>query len=125
MSLSLEEMIEQIRKNNQEKLMSLSPAEREKYLKEIAELEQGFDDFWSKKYPRYSLSKKKQYWLEGTHRGMRSQGEAFADEYSQFSKKWYDHAKKVEPRFDEIFQYVANNLGFEFDWKEYDKRIKK
>lgn len=25
--------------------------------------------------------------------------------------------------FDEIFDYVTKNLGFEFDWEEYNKRI--
>jgi len=54
---------------------------------------------------------------------MRTQGEAFADEYSAFSKKWHDFAMSNEPRFEEIFKYVTNNLGFKFDWNEYYKRI--
>ena len=50
--------------------------------------------------------------------------EALADEYSEFSKKWLEHAKSVESDFETIFKYVTENLGFEFDWQEYYKRIK-
>lgn len=80
--------------------------------------------FWSEVYPKMSIAEKKEYWLGSTHKGMRTQGESFADPYSEFSKKWYDFAKSHEPKFDEIFSYVAKNLGFEFDWNEYNKRIK-
>jgi len=81
--------------------------------------------FWKDEYPKLSLNEKKKYWLASTHKGMRTQGEALADEYSEFSKKWYDFAKENEPNFDEIFKYVADNLGFTFNWEEYNVRIKK
>jgi len=97
----------------------------DKLNKESDELIQRANSFWNEKYPKMSLEEKKKYWLAGTHKGMRTQGEAFGDEYSEFSKKWYDFAKEHEPDFDEIFDYVTKNLGFEFDWKEYNKRIKK
>lgn len=90
----------------------------------IEEVEASRKNFWEEKYPKMSIEEKKKYWLASTHKGMRTQGEAFADEYSEFSKGWYDFAKEHEPNFDEIFDYVTKNLGFEFDWKEYYKRIK-
>lgn len=91
----------------------------------VEDMENRREKFWSEEYPKLSLEEKKRYWLASTHKGMRTQGEALADEYSEFSKKWLDFAKANEPRFDEIFQYVTQDLGFEFDWKEYNKRIKK
>ncbi|WP_346986178.1 hypothetical protein [Chryseobacterium sp. POE27] len=91
----------------------------------IEEVEASRKNFWEETYPKMSLEEKKKYWLASTHKGMRTQGEAFADEYSEFSKEWYDFAKEHEPQFDEIFDYVTKNLGFEFDWKEFNKRIKK
>jgi hypothetical protein len=39
--------------------------------------------------------------------------------------KGKDFAEKHEPNFDEIFDYVTKNLGFEFDLENYNKRIKK
>jgi DNA-directed RNA polymerase subunit N (RpoN/RPB10) len=54
---------------------------------------------------------------------MRTQGEVIADEYSEFSKKWYEHALSVESDFDNIFKEVVANIGFEFNWEEYHKRI--
>ncbi|MDP9958660.1 hypothetical protein [Chryseobacterium lathyri] len=91
----------------------------------LQQILQAQDNFWSKEYPQMNLEERKKYWLASTHKGMRTQGEALADEYSEFSKKWYDFAIANEPDFDEIFKYVASNLGFEFDWEEYYKRIKK
>lgn len=91
----------------------------------IDENENNFIKFWKDEYPKLSLDEKKKYWLASTHKGMRTQGEALADEYSEFSKKWYDFAKENEPNFDEIFKYVADNLGFKFKWEEYNERIKK
>ncbi|WP_294296551.1 hypothetical protein [uncultured Chryseobacterium sp.] len=90
----------------------------------IEEVEISRKKFWEIEYPRMSREEKKKYWLASTHRGMRSQGEAFADPYSEFSKEWYDFAKQQEPDFDKIFDYVVQNLGFEFDWREYNTRIK-
>lgn len=91
----------------------------------IEDVEDSRQKFWNEKYPKMSLEEKKRYWLASTHQGMRTQGEAFGDEYSEFSKGWYDFAKEHEPDFDEIFDYVTQNLGFKFDWEEYNKRIKK
>ncbi len=79
--------------------------------------------FWLDIYPKMNIQEKKEYWLSSTHKGMRLQAESFADPYSEFSKKWYDFAKVHEPEFDDIFNYVTQNLGFEFDWDEYSKRI--
>jgi hypothetical protein len=91
----------------------------------VEENEKKFNEFWSQEYPKLSLEEKKKYWLASTHRGMRSQGEALGDEYTEFSKKWYDFAKENEPDFDEIFKDVVKNLGFDFDWGKYYERIKK
>lgn len=90
----------------------------------IDEAESSGKIFWEETYPKMSFEEKKRYWLASTHKGMRTQGEAFADPYSEFSKEWYDFAKEHETNFDEIFKYVTENLGFDFDWKEYNKRIK-
>ncbi len=97
---------------------------KSEFEKFVDEIESSRKIFWEEEYPKMSLEEKKRYWLASTHRGMRTQGEALADEYSQFSKKWYDFAKENEPHFDEIFEYVTQNLGFKFDWEEYHKRIK-
>jgi len=106
------------------KFFKKSKDKRSDFEKLVDEIERSRNDFWKKEYPKMSLEEKKKYWLASTHKGMRTQGEALADEYSQFSKRWYDNAKSREPKFDEIFQYVTENLGFEFDLEEYYKRIK-
>ncbi len=98
---------------------------KSEFEKFIDEMENSRKRFWEEEYPQMSLEEKKRYWLASTHKGMRTQGEALGDEYSEFSKKWYEFAKEHEPKFDEIFDYVTKNLGFEFDWKEFNKRIKK
>lgn len=123
--MSLEELNKKIEKEYQEYLSNLTSAEKARHLKEIQEFDNSMNKFWDEEYPKMSLEEKKKYWLAGTHKGMRTQGEAIGDEYSEFSKKWYDFAKEHEPDFDEIFDYVTKNLGFEFDWEEYKKRIKK
>ncbi len=123
--MSLEELNKKIEKEYQEYLSSLTSLEKEKHLKETQEFDNSMNKFWNEKYPKMSLEEKKRYWLASTHRGMRTQGEALGDEYSEFSKEWYDFAKAHEPDFDEIFDYVTKNLGFEFDWEKYNKRIKK
>jgi hypothetical protein len=81
----------------------------------IEESEKEFNTFWTQEYPKLSLEEKKKYWLQSTHKGMRTQGEAFNDEYSEFSKESYEFAKKHEPHFDEIFKEIVKNLGFKFD----------
>lgn len=80
------------------------------------------EEFWSVKYPKFTLEERKEYWLKGTRHGMHYQGEATGDGYSEFSKAWYEFAKKHEPDFDRIFQYVAANI-YQFDWTEYQRRI--
>lgn len=82
-----------------------------------------FNAFWTEEYPKLSREEKVKYWLASTHKGMRTQGEAFNDEYSEFSKGWYEHAISVESDFEEIFKEAISNIGFEFDWEEYSKRI--
>lgn len=91
----------------------------------VDEIENSRERFWREEYPKMNLDEKKKFWLASTLKGMRTQGEAFADEYSEFSKGWYDFAKENEPDFDHIFKDVADNLGFKFDWNEYSKRIQK
>ena len=92
------------------------------FAREILELQKRF---WSEEYPQLSFEEKVRYWEESTYRTMRTQGEALADEYSEFSKAWYDFAIEHEPDFDRIFKEAMDRFtaGFEFDWKEYEKRI--
>ena len=80
--------------------------------------------FWLQEYPHFAIDEKIKYWLASIHRGMRMQGEATADEYSEFSPAWYQYVKAKEPDFDLIFEKVVPLLGFDFDWKEYERRIK-
>ncbi len=54
-----------------------------------------------------SIEEKKAYWLASAHKSMRIQGEALANQYSVFSKRWYDSVIKNEPLFEEIFRYVT------------------
>ncbi|WP_143774175.1 hypothetical protein [Niastella vici] len=82
------------------------------------------ESFWLEEYPHFTIDEKIKYWLASIHRGMRTQGEATADEYSEFSAAWYQHVKEKEPDFDSLFEKVVPLLGFYFDWKEYEKRIK-
>lgn len=93
------------------------------FLKEMEEFDQELDRFWKKEYPKMSRKKKVEYWLATTHKGMRTQGESLGDEYSEFSKDWYEDNKAVEPDFDSIFKEAMENIGFEFNWNEYNKRI--
>ncbi len=80
--------------------------------------------FWQNEYKQYSREQKKRYWLPYVHHGMRIQGEATGDEYSEFSYNWYKDVKSKEPDFDSLFLEVVPLLGFEFDWAEYQKRIR-
>ncbi|HEY9007692.1 MAG TPA: hypothetical protein VIM75_16245 [Ohtaekwangia sp.] len=80
------------------------------------------ESFWLNEYNNYSRSKKIEYWLSNIHHGMRIQGEATGDKYSEFSKAWYNYVKSREPDFDSIFIAVTRQLGFDFDWNEYEKR---
>ena len=79
--------------------------------------------YWAEEYPRLPFEAKVMRWLPDVHRGMRYQGEATGDEYSQFSARWYEGAKEVEPEIDRIMEAVVPRLGFEFDWAEYRRRI--
>ena len=79
--------------------------------------------FWANEYNNYSYEQKVQYWLANIHHGMRVQGEATGDDYSEFSLEWYKNVKSKEPDFDLIFKKVVSSLGFDFNWKEYEKRI--
>jgi len=101
--------------------------EEKNLLKKIKEEEKEYEEetrlFWENEYPLYSQEQKINYWLASVHHGMRIQGEATADEYSEFSSGWYDWVKSVEPKFDKIFKSLVPLLGFEFDWDEYWKRI--
>jgi hypothetical protein len=123
--MSLKDINKQIEKEYQEYLSKLNNVEKIKHFNESNDFNNSFNIFWEKEYPNLSFEEKKRYWLASTHKGMRTQGEALGDEYSEFSKGWLEFAKENEPKFDEIFKYVTENLGFEFDWKEFNKRIKK
>lgn len=97
----------------------------------IKEFEDVFEQnriFWSEKYPSLSIEEKKKIWEEDIYRSIRTQGEALGDEYTAFSKKWYDSAKEREPQFDEFFKEIVENLekGYfykKFNWDEYRNRI--
>lgn len=41
-----------------------------------------------------------------------------------FHERVFQEAVGLEKDFDEIFKYVADNLGFKFDWQEYNEIIK-
>ncbi|WP_046743442.1 hypothetical protein [Kordia zhangzhouensis] len=81
--------------------------------------------FWKEEYQKMSYQKKVNYWLTTIHQEMRSQGEALGDEYSEFSKEWYETNKNIEPNFDSIFKEAIENISFEFNWNEYYKRNSK
>ncbi|OCA69352.1 hypothetical protein BBI01_14475 [Chryseobacterium artocarpi] len=121
--MNLEELNKKIEKEYNEYLSGLGSSKKVNHLKEIQEFDNSMNKFWKEEYPKMGFDEKKKYWLASTHKGMRTQGEVLGDEYSEFSKGWYDFAKEHEPDFDEIFDYVTKNLGFEFDWEEYNKRI--
>lgn len=89
----------------------------------IESMERQRREFWEREYPAMSRSERVSYWLSSTHRGMRAQGEATGDEYSEFSPGWYTSARQAEPDFDAIFREVVARLGFSFDWAEYQRRI--
>lgn len=79
--------------------------------------------YWEEDYPKLSFDDCVKRWLADVHRGMRTQGEVLNDEYSNFSPRWYEEAKKLEPEIDRIMEAVAPRLGFDFDWPEYRSRI--
>lgn len=95
------------------------------FLKEMEKFELEMNRFWKKEYPKMTHKDKVAYWLASTHKGMRTQGEALGDEYSEFSKEWYETNKQIEPDFDSIFKEAMKNIGFDFNWSEYNKRITK
>jgi hypothetical protein len=81
--------------------------------------------FWIDEYPNYSIDNKVKYWVANIHHGMRMQGGATNDPYSEFSEEWYEYVKSKENDFDFIFGEVVPRLGIDFNWDEYNKRIKK
>lgn len=81
--------------------------------------------FWIEEYPQYSVERKITYWVSNIHHGMRMQGEATADPYSEFSIKWYLDVILKDSDFDVVFEKVVPKLGVNFDWTEYNKRIGK
>jgi|GEM_PF-3341083 len=83
------------------------------------------DSFWQEEYPKMNFDEKVGHWLPMIHRGMRTQGEALGDPYSEFSKESYEKWKQLEPDFDRIFDAVAPLLGSDFDRNEYEQRIRK
>ena len=42
----------------------------------VEEVEKNRKYFWNEKYPKMNIEEKKKWWLESTHEGMRTQGEA-------------------------------------------------
>lgn len=72
-----------------------------------------------------TIEKKIDYWLSNIHHGMRMQGEATSDPYSEFSVDWYRYVTSKEKDFDLIFREVVTRLGMTFNWAEYIKRINK
>ena len=123
--MSLDKLNKEIQKDYDNYLSSLSAKDRKKHLDDSKALEDSFTKFWSEEYPKFNDEERIRYWQESTYRRMRTQGEAFADEYSGFSKRWYDSAKENEPDFDHIFKEAIDRFtfDFDFDWKEYRKRI--
>ena len=81
--------------------------------------------FWIEEYPKYSIERRINYWVANIHYGMRIQGEATADPYSEFSIEWYTDVKLKESDFDVVFEKVVPKLGVNFDWIVYNKRIGK
>lgn len=78
--------------------------------------------FWIEDYPNFSTENKVKYWLSNIHKGMRIQGEATNNPYSEFSIEWYNFAKSKESDFDLIFSEVVSRMGINFNWNEYYKR---
>ena len=95
----------------------------QKFLRFIEQLERQRREFWQREYPAMSRPQRVKYWLSSTHHGMRTQGEATGDEYSEFSPRWYARARQAEPDFDAIFREAVAGLGFAFDRAEYQRRI--
>lgn len=81
------------------------------------------DIFWQEEYPKMSFDQKVRHWLPMIHRGMRTQGEALGDPYSEFSQEGYEKWKLLEPDFDRVFEAVIPLLGSDFDRDEYERRI--
>lgn len=79
--------------------------------------------FWQEEYPRYSRERKQTYWLAQIHRGMRTQGEAVGDPYTEFSPEWYADALAREPDFESIRQEIMPRMGFEFDESRFRSMI--
>ena len=94
------------------------------------DLEQAFEQaraesrkFWSDEYPAMTRDQRIKYWLGDVLHGMRSQGEATGDAYSEFSPEWHSFARSMEPDFDELFREAVKALESGFDWMEYYRRI--
>lgn len=79
--------------------------------------------FWINEYCNYSIENKIKYWLADIQHGMRMQGEATNDPYSEFSVEWYENVKSKDANFDFIFSKAVQSFNINFDWKEYYKRI--
>lgn len=94
------------------------------FSKLIEEIQKEEKVFWEETYPKYNFKEKVTHWLASIHRGMRTQGETFGDEYSLFSKSGYEKMKEAEPDFDIIFIEVMKRIP-NFDFREYQDRITK
>jgi hypothetical protein len=96
---------------------------RQQLLKLFDQLRKDTAQFWQVEYPAKSSAERIRYWLVSTHTGMRSQGEATVDSYSEFSPQWYSFARSMEPDFDALFVEAMKGLEGPFDWAEYLRRI--
>ena len=110
---------------NQSELSDEEKKMRDEHIALFERMRIAEEHFWRFEYPNKTFSEKVQHWLESVYKGMRAQGEATADEYSEFSYKWYQWVKEKEPNFDEIFKEAVKKLGYEFNWDEYYSRITK
>lgn len=58
-----------------------------------------------------SLKERKKYWLSNTWRQVRNSSEESGnDDFSVFNKELYNHWKGVDDKFDEIMDFVIEEL---------------
>ncbi len=83
------------------------------------------DTFWKKIYPEYSEQEKLHFWADELLSTMRTQGETTGDEYSAFTKEWFDNMLRHEHLLPAFLVRIFRQLGNEINVALFYERVKR
>ena len=74
--------------------------------KYVREVEATRERFWATEYAAKDFAARAAYWAGLMFRHMRWQTESGLDPYAGFDRDWFEDAKRREPDFDRMFDYI-------------------